>query len=81
MAATADDFDLRVAEIFASVLGLAHVAADENFFECGGNSFAALTVVDRINEQFNCTLELLTFFEEATPTAIAGALRSSATRP
>ena len=44
--------EARVAEIFAEVLSLPRVGADENFFELGGNSLQAMRVVSRINKAF-----------------------------
>jgi surfactin synthase thioesterase subunit len=44
-AATQTDLERRLAEIFASVLGLPAVGGDEDFFALGGDSFKAIRAV------------------------------------
>jgi amino acid adenylation domain-containing protein len=42
--------DERVAGIWCEVLGLDQIGIDDDFFECGGDSFAAMKVARRIGE-------------------------------
>lgn len=42
--------DARVAEIWCEVLGLDQVGIDDDFFDCGGDSFAAMKVARRIGD-------------------------------
>jgi amino acid adenylation domain-containing protein len=42
--------DARVAAIWCEVLGLDEVGIDDDFFECGGDSFAAMKLARRIGE-------------------------------
>jgi acyl carrier protein len=63
--------EARVAEIFAEVLSLARVGADENFFELGGNSLQAMRVVSRINKAFRVKVTIRMLYGTTTVRAIA----------
>ncbi|WP_219536840.1 non-ribosomal peptide synthase/polyketide synthase [Nonomuraea guangzhouensis] len=55
-----------VAGVWAQVLGLARVGVTTNFFELGGHSLAAVQVVSRLREAFQCELELAALFDHPT---------------
>lgn len=61
--------ETKLAEIWASVLRVDRVGADENFFEIGGHSLLATQVASRIRNAFGVPLQLRELF--ATPT-VAG---------
>jgi amino acid adenylation domain-containing protein len=63
--------EARVAEIFAEVLSLPPVGADENFFELGGNSLQAMRVVSRINKAFRVKVTIRMLYGTTTVRAIA----------
>jgi acyl transferase domain-containing protein len=61
IAADADDRTLllaRLGAIWSDVLGSASIAAEDNFFEIGGQSLMALSIVIRVGEEFGIELKL-----------------------
>ncbi|MFW0788964.1 amino acid adenylation domain-containing protein [Gordonia sp. CPCC 205333] len=65
--------EARVAGIFADVLGVESVGADDNFFDIGGDSLLATTVVTRLREQGD-TVAVPDVFAAPTPAELAAAL-------
>ncbi|MDF5759392.1 amino acid adenylation domain-containing protein, partial [Spongiactinospora sp. TRM90649] len=60
--------------IFAEVLGLPEVGADDDFFELGGHSILATRVIARVRARLNTTLTLRDVFEVSTPALLADRL-------
>jgi acyl carrier protein len=60
-----------VAGIWAEVLKLERVGAEENFFELGGHSLMATQVVSRIRDSFGVELSLQRSFENQTVASLA----------
>ncbi|WP_459546791.1 amino acid adenylation domain-containing protein [Nocardia sp. X0981] len=70
--------EAALCEIFAEVLGLERVGADDGFFELGGNSLLATKVVAGAREAgFDLPMQLL--FGESTPAALAARLGDGTT--
>ncbi|MBQ1764186.1 MAG: AMP-binding protein, partial [Aquincola sp.] len=65
-ACTADGLYTRVARIWCSVLGVASVAPDDDFFALGGQSLAAGLLLERLNAAFGISLSLQEAFEAST---------------
>jgi len=55
-----------IAESWAEVLALHHVAVDSNFFALGGHSLLAVRCVSRLRERIPVALSLTDFFENTT---------------
>ncbi|MEU1428767.1 non-ribosomal peptide synthase/polyketide synthase [Nocardia sp. NPDC005746] len=60
-----------VAAIFADLLDLEVVGADDDFFAIGGNSLIATRAIARIRETLGVTVDVRDFFERPTVSALA----------
>jgi len=61
-----------LAGIFAELLGLDRVGANDSFFELGGSSLQATQVISRIQNRSKVLLPLRRVFEAPTVAALAG---------
>jgi tyrocidine synthetase-3 len=66
-----DEREEKLAEIWAEVLNIKRVGIDDNFFECGGHSLKATTLVSRIHKIFNIKVPLADFFRQPTVRELA----------
>jgi acyl carrier protein len=57
------DLEERIARIWAGVLSLDRVGAQDNFFDLGGHSLLATQVISRLRQQFDVNLPLRIMFE------------------
>ncbi|TCC06319.1 non-ribosomal peptide synthetase [Kribbella soli] len=64
----------RIAEVWAEVLGLDRVGADEVFLELGGHSLAAIDVTSRLREEFGTTIGLHELYSAGTVAGVAEVL-------
>ncbi|MFI7287511.1 MupA/Atu3671 family FMN-dependent luciferase-like monooxygenase [Streptomyces anulatus] len=71
---TASDTAVLLREAWESVLGLRGFAADSNFFDLGGNSIAAIRLVNRVRDTLGVDYPLADFFADATLRAMTGQL-------
>ncbi|MGH7439635.1 MAG: amino acid adenylation domain-containing protein, partial [Polyangiaceae bacterium] len=65
----------RLVEIWTEILGIDGVGVKDDFFELGGQSLQAVTVMSRIQEAFGVALPAQAFFEAPTIAQFARLLR------
>ncbi len=70
-----DEDEARVAAVFAELLGVAEVAADNNFFALGGHSLLAMQAVSRLRRQYGAELPLHLMFTSRNVAELAVAIR------
>jgi amino acid adenylation domain-containing protein len=63
-------------QLFAEVLGLSAVAADEDFFSLGGHSMLVAQLVDRVRSELNVEMSFRSLFEAPTAATLAKLLRT-----
>ena len=64
----------QVATVWAEVLGLDRVGAEDDFFSLGGHSLLATQIVARLSRDFGLDLGLHAFFEEPTVSGVSVAI-------
>ncbi|HEY0165397.1 MAG TPA: amino acid adenylation domain-containing protein [Jatrophihabitans sp.] len=57
--------------VFAEVLGLPEVGADDDFFELGGHSLATVSVISRLRSKAGVELDFAALFQTPTPASLA----------
>ena len=72
--------EIIVAEIWAEVLNIDEISAEDNFFSIGGHSLLATQVVSRLRQRLKTEIPLRTLFESSTVTALAKAIDSNKDR-
>ncbi|HBL32093.1 MAG TPA: non-ribosomal peptide synthetase, partial [Acidobacteria bacterium] len=66
-----------LAEIWAGVLGVERIGADDDFFALGGHSLLATQVVSRVRDACGVDLPLRALFEASTLAALAGRIEDT----
>ncbi|EYT89601.1 hypothetical protein ThrDRAFT_04781, partial [Frankia casuarinae] len=62
----------RLCALFAEVLDLARVGADDGFFDLGGDSLLAMRLIARVQAELNVGMDIRALFAEPTPAGVAG---------
>ena len=68
-----------IAIIFGNVLNIERVGATDNFFEIGGHSLRAISVINELESQLSVRVPLKTIFENSTVAQLARAIENEAT--
>ncbi|MFE9681103.1 amino acid adenylation domain-containing protein [Streptomyces sp. NPDC006285] len=68
--------EVRVAEIWAGVLGTTDIGVTDDFFALGGNSLRITQITSRIREALGVSLELRAFFRAPTVAALSELIES-----
>ncbi|MDN0201129.1 non-ribosomal peptide synthetase [Streptomyces sp. S.PNR 29] len=68
----------KLCALFADILGLERVGADDNFFDLGGDSGLAMRLAARVREEFGVELSMRRLFGESTPRGVARMLTAKA---
>jgi aspartate racemase len=79
--ATSGPVESALAGIWRSVLGVAEIGADDDFFDLGGHSLLATRLMTRVWNAFRVQLPLRTLFDSPTIAAFAKALIANEVRP
>ncbi|CBG67541.1 putative non-ribosomal peptide synthetase [Streptomyces scabiei 87.22] len=69
--------EVRLCALFAEVLDVPEVSADDDFFALGGHSLLAVRLAGRIGEALGARFTLSTLLEAPTPAALARRLAES----
>ena len=72
-----DEIERQIREIFQQVLGVPEVAATDRFFDLGGDSLSALSVVGRIERLTGQKLAPAVLVRSQTPEALAEIIKNS----
>ncbi|MGW5073598.1 non-ribosomal peptide synthase/polyketide synthase [Rhodococcus sp. NPDC004095] len=64
-------FETAVADVYAELLGVERVGADDDFFALGGNSLVATRVIARVNAALGVTVGVRELFEAPTVAGLA----------
>ncbi|MCN9243774.1 amino acid adenylation domain-containing protein [Streptomyces sp. RY43-2] len=79
--APAEPLERTIADVFADLLGVDQVGADDDFFALGGHSLLATQVTTRLRSVLGVELPLRELFERPTVSALAYRLRERGAQP
>jgi amino acid adenylation domain-containing protein len=72
-----NDFEQRLAQIWEALLGISPIGMQDNFFDVGGDSLQAVTLMMLIEQEFGKNLPLSTLLTEPTIAQLAAVLQES----
>ena len=65
----------EVIRMWEEVLGIEDIGENDDFFELGGTSIAAIRLVPLLEDRFGVDVDVTLVFDAATPAALASRLR------
>ncbi|SKA48843.1 amino acid adenylation domain-containing protein, partial [Chitinophaga eiseniae] len=74
--ASEDDITASLIGLWEQFFGKQGITAEDDFFEIGGNSLKALTMMGRIHKLFNVEVPVKTFFDNSTITLLAAQMNT-----
>ena len=77
-AAPESDLERRIAEVWKRTLGFAQIGVHDNFFELGGDSFVAVQVVSRLQDELGIELPVAKLYQGLTVRSLAALLAEDA---
>ncbi len=77
---TGSTVEERVMLVWRQILGVDHVGLHDDFFTLGGESLAALQILNRVQEIFGLEVSLKKFFEHPTVVGLSEQIRCDGTR-
>jgi acyl carrier protein len=73
-AAPESDLERRIAEVWKGTLGFEEIGVHDNFFELGGDSFVAVQVISRLQDELRIELPVAKLYQGLTIRALAALL-------
>jgi amino acid adenylation domain-containing protein len=70
-----DGLELRMRQIWEDVLQINPISVTDNFFDLGGHSLTAVTLISRIAQEFNQQLPLASLFQNVTVEKLSNLLK------
>lgn len=70
-----DDLVMRLTAIWEQVLGVEHIAPDDNYFDLGGDSILGVQLFVRVEKEFRIKLPLASLFDAPTIQELSQLLR------
>ncbi|MCT9077907.1 amino acid adenylation domain-containing protein [Streptomyces fulvoviolaceus] len=71
--------EVEIGALFAGLLDRTDVTADDDFFQCGGNSFLAIRLTTALSRRFGVEVSLSSFFARPTPGGLAALIEAGGT--
>ncbi|HEY9856590.1 MAG TPA: amino acid adenylation domain-containing protein [Stenomitos sp.] len=75
--ATGEDLEERIAAVWREMLGLPHLSYDDGFFDLGGTSLIAISLMQRLRNETGVELSVARLFQAPTVRGIANYVRES----
>ncbi|MFX0595321.1 amino acid adenylation domain-containing protein [Melissospora conviva] len=66
-----DGLEREVTDLWSDRLGIASLGADDDFFEVGGHSLLAVTILSDIEQNYAVTISPISFYLNGTPAGLA----------
>ncbi|QHI35449.1 Phthiocerol synthesis polyketide synthase type I PpsE [Kordia antarctica] len=58
-----NDIQIRLSSIWKNTLGYEKIGIEDDFFELGGDSLKAMSILNAIKKEFNCNIEIQDYYD------------------